>query len=60
MLLNYFDRDFVELLVSPASKVLNNWFEVVHFHDYFACCRDKKLLPLVSTTSQLLLHFPGS
>lgn len=25
----YFGRDFVDLLVSPASKVLNNWFEVV-------------------------------
>jgi len=23
------DRDFMELLLSPASKVLNNWFEVM-------------------------------
>lgn len=22
-------RDFMDLLLSPASKVLNNWFEVV-------------------------------
>lgn len=24
-----FDREFVDLLLSPASKVLNKWFEVV-------------------------------
>lgn len=25
-----FGRDFMDLLLSPASKVLNNWFEVVN------------------------------
>ena len=29
MYLLIFDRDFMDLLLSPASKVLNNWFEVV-------------------------------
>lgn len=24
----HFYRDFMDLLLSPASKVLNNWFEV--------------------------------
>lgn len=38
----------MELLVSPASKVLNNWFEVEYFHDYFSCCMNHKFLPRIS------------
>lgn len=25
----FFNRDFMDLLLSPASKVLNDWFEVL-------------------------------
>lgn len=28
-----FGRDFLDLLLSPASKVLNNWFEVIIIYD---------------------------